>query len=64
MSITNAVLQNWPLNRDNFLNLKNIYISRYFFLWNYIRPKTSDYDFSKKKYLNQSCLMYIYGKII
>ena len=53
MSITNAVLQNWPLNGDNLL------IKTYFsilYLCNFMQPKTSDNDFPKKKdlYINHA----------
>ena len=59
MSITNAVLQNWPLNRDNFLKQKReIIFLDPFFLCNFIGPETWDNDFLReKKYLNQLCLI-------
>ena len=43
MSITNAVLENWPKTRDNFLNKKKIYIGIFLdpFLCNFVRPNTS-----------------------
>ena len=41
MFITNAVLKNLPLNRDNFLKYKKyIYLDP--FLCNFVRPKTWD----------------------
>ena len=41
MSITiTAVLENFPQDRDKFINLKDLFLHP--FLCNFVRPKTSD----------------------
>ena len=54
---TNEVQDNLPQNRDNSFVTKKIYISNTF-LCNFMILKTLDNDFSRKKYLNQSYLLY------
>ena len=42
MSVTNAVLENWPQNCDNFLSEKNIFL--YLLVMHFYATKTWDND--------------------